>query len=66
MLAAYEKWYVRTSNRRPSSSVGRTVTVEPSKVTNRKWNTRSIEPGLGAEPHALPWVLDEYDHPIAY
>ena len=42
------------------------MTCVPLTVTNRKWNTRSIVEGRGAEPQALPWVLEEYDQPIAY
>ena len=46
--------------------MGVTVTCDPLTVTSRKWNTRSIVVGRVAAPHALPCVLEEYDHPIAY
>ena len=46
--------------------VGRTVTVVPSTLTSKKWKTWPSEVGREAAPQALPWVLEEYDHPIAY
>jgi hypothetical protein len=50
----------------PSAFVGVTVTVVPSTPTNRKWKTWPVDVGRDAAPHALPCVLEEYDHPIAY
>ena len=47
--------YVCTSNVRPSSSVGATVTDVPETVTLMKWNTCVAEVGTGAPPHLVPF-----------
>jgi len=49
--------YVFTSNVRPSSSVGATVTVVPATVTLMKWKTAVADLGMGALPQFDPVSL---------
>ena len=49
--------YVCTSNVRPSSSVGSTVTVVPETVTLRKWKTCVADVGVAAAPQLVPVSL---------
>ena len=54
---ALAKEYVCTSNVRPSSSVGATVTVVPETVTLMKWKTCVADVGSGAPPQRDPVSL---------